>query len=127
VIFLAQFSLAEAESAEATLAVADIDFERKVVEQEGLEYIELSVNEADYERALVALDALETTENSDIDLKQIIHCPRCSGTKIAWFQHETNEAVVELLFCECSGDHPVAMRDWETKLGRILPAPGEQG
>ena len=123
VTFFAQFSLAEAESAEATLTAAGIDFERRVVEENDFEYVELSVNEADYERALTVLDANEVTENADIDLKQIIHCPRCSGTKIAWFQHETNEGVVELLFCECFGDQPVAYRNWETKLGRILAAP----
>lgn len=122
VTFLATYSPAEAESAEATLTSAGIDFVRRVVEEEGLEYVELSVGENDYERALTALDAHEAMEDSDFDLKQILHCPHCSGTKFAWFLHETNEGVVELLFCECSGDQPVAFRDAETKRGRILPA-----
>ena len=117
---LAQFSLAEAESAEAVLAAAGIKFTRRVIEEDGLEFAELSVEEADYERALTALGAYEIAEDAEVNLQKIVHCPNCSGTKIAWFQHETNEGVVELLFCECAGDQPIAYRNWETKLGKIL-------
>lgn len=123
--FLALYSLAEAESAEATLSAAGIAFERRVVEENDLEYVELSVNEENYERALTALDAHEAAEDAEVDLQKIVHCPNCTGTKIAWFQHETNEGVVELLFCECSGDQPIAYRNWDTKLGKILLTPGE--
>lgn len=119
------YSLAEAESAEATLSAAGIAFERRVVEENDLEYVELSVNEENYERALTALDAHEAVEDAEVDLQKIVHCPNCTGTKIAWFQHETNEGVVELLFCECSGDQPIAYRNWDTKLGKILLTPGE--
>lgn len=123
--FLALYSLAEADSAEATLTAANIPYSRKIVEEEGLEYVELSVEDKDYDAAVSALDAEEYAANTDIDLGQTVHCPYCSGLQIAWFRHETNESVVELLFCECSGDHPVAMRDWETKRGRILPERGK--
>jgi hypothetical protein len=122
--FLATFSLAEAESAEAALAAAGIFFERRIVEENELEYAELSVNDADYERALTALDANEAPENAEISLEKVSHCPHCTGMRFAWFAHETNEGMVELLFCECAGDQPVAYRNLKTKLGRILLAPG---
>lgn len=124
VTFLATFSLAEAESAEATLTAAGVIFERRIVVENELEYVELSVNDADYERALTALDANEAPENAEIPLEKVSHCPHCTGTRFAWFAHETHEGVVELLFCECAGEQPVAYRKWETKMGRILPAPG---
>lgn len=124
--FLALYSLAEADSAEATLTAANIAYSRKIVEEEGMEYVELSVEDGDFEAAVAVLDAQEPVADADIDLGQTIHCPYCSGQQIAWFRHETNEAVVELLFCKCSGDHPVAMRDWETKRGRILPERGKE-
>lgn len=119
-IVFGRFRLVEADSAEAVLRAGGIACQRQTVEEDGMEYVELFVAESDFEKAEDVFDAHAAVSEASLDLSDVRSCHCCGGNKFRWFPHRTDLAVVELLFCECSGDQPLAMRNSQTKIGRYL-------
>ena len=115
------YSTADAEMPQNALSANAISFESSLVITDfGTEEIHLSVLEADFERAADILEQLDADINSTIDLCELSRCPRCGSSIAAWHQHEGPNAPTELLFCNCSGQQPVAFRDPDTKRGGLF-------